>query len=820
MRHSFRILKKSILLAILIVFVSQCTFISIAAQTEVNKETIVIGDDFNYPPYSYYNDKGEPIGFNIEVAKAAAEAMGYDVSYKLAPWAEVRKALETEEIDMISGMFYSKERAKQYDFTTKHSVASGDVFTSKAIKISSLEDLRGKTVVIQTGDLIGDTLREMNLGIEFIEVATVEKGISLLAEGKYEYAALFKQPGLYEIKKQNIKNVHSSHMLLAPSNYSFAVKKGNEELLLNLNAGLQIIKANGEYDRLYDHWLGIYDEKNVIQLITKYAWVLFLIVLILIFLLVNIGILRRMVRAKTKELLEAHEELQIEHEEVVALHEEQEASMEELMAIEEELREQFEKLMASERNLTKSEGQNRAIIEAIPDHIFTVNKEGVFLDCRINSEDHMFNKETLIGSNLTEILPQELADKTQISIIRALETDQLQTFDYEMLINDERKIFEIRIVKYMEEAVIAFVRNISAQKNYQEKIEFLSYHDQLTGLYNRRFFEEELNRLDQPRNYPLCLVMADVNGLKLINDSFGHLVGDELLIKMSEVIQRSCRAGEIISRIGGDEFVILLPNTDKSQAEQLVKRIVAAGEKESIHGMELSVSFGWEIKSHPDEDIHEVFNKAEDSMYKQKLFEGPSMRGKTVGAIINTLHEKNSQAEEHSQRVSELCYKFATVLKLPQHDIEEIKHVGLLHDIGKIGIDEVLLNKPGKLTHEEFDEMKRHPEVGYRILKAVNDMSDMAEYVLSHHEHWDGSGYPRGIVGPKIPLQARMIAIVDAFDAMTSVRSYKRALSEEEAVQELFDKAGTQFDPDLIQPFVKQVLGVEFESYEISSERV
>jgi putative nucleotidyltransferase with HDIG domain len=197
-------------------------------------------------------------------------------------------------------------------------------------------------------------------------------------------------------------------------------------------------------------------------------------------------------------------------------------------------------------------------------------------------------------------------------------------------------------------------------------------------------------------------------------------------------------------------------------------------------------------------------------MYKKKLFEGPSMRGKTIGLIINTLHEKNNREEQHSHRVSEICEKLANTLQMPDHEMKVIRNAGLLHDIGKIAISENLLNKPGKLTPEEFEEITRHPEIGYRILCSANEMTDMAEYVLSHHERWDGKGYPRGLSGEDIPLQSRMIAIADTFDAMTSVRSYRLPVSEEEAAKEILRNAGTQFDPELAQRFVHETLGYQF----------
>lgn len=488
-------------------------------------------------------------------------------------------------------------------------------------------------------------------------------------------------------------------------------------------------------------------------------------------------------------------------------HEEIESSLEEVLAIEEELREHNEKLLESESNLKASEEQNKAIINVLPDTIFILDKEGKFLDCQASNENDLFMpKEILIGKNISIIMSPEIANTAQEKIRLALETNTLQSFEYELELNGSKEVFELRIVQSQPEKVMAIARNVTKQRRYQERIEYLSYHDQLTGLYNRRFFEEELNRLDTQRNFPLCIVMADVNGLKLINDSFGHQIGDLLLVKVAEVLKRACREDEIISRIGGDEFVIIVPRMKPEQTEDLIKRIKNISDQEMIANMNLSISFGWETKWTKEEDIDEVFNKAEDYMYKKKLFESPSMRGKTIGAIINALHEKNRREEEHSHRVSDLSKRLAIVSKLSEREIEEITSAGLLHDIGKIAIQENLLNKEGKLTKEEFEEVAKHPEIGYRILSSVNDLSEIAEIVLSHHERWDGKGYPRGLSAEEIPLQARMITIADSFDAMTSIRSYRTAVTEIEAAAELIRHAGTQFDPVLARLFVDQVL--------------
>ena len=355
--------------------------------------------------------------------------------------------------------------------------------------------------------------------------------------------------------------------------------------------------------------------------------------------------------------------------------------------------------------------------------------------------------------------------------------------------------------------IVGASRSIEERKRAEKEILYLSYHDQLTGLYNRRFYEEALKRLDVKRNLPLTLVIGDVNGLKLINDSFGHVAGDKLLKKVADVIRKGCRDDDIIARLGGDEFVVILPKVDGLEAEKVINRLNVLSLEERVGSIDVSISFGYETKISDEEKIEEIFKKAEDQMYKKKLFESPSMRGKTIQAIINTLNEKNKREEAHSHRVSIFCKELGHALNLLEGEIQELKTVGLLHDIGKVAIDETILNKPGRLTDDEWKEIKRHPEIGYRILSTVNDMSDMANYVLYHHERWDGKGYPKGLKGEEIPLQARIIAVADTYDAMTSERSYRSALPEAYVIEELQKNAGIQFDPKLVSVFIEKVIG-------------
>lgn len=193
-------------------------------------------------------------------------------------------------------------------------------------------------------------------------------------------------------------------------------------------------------------------------------------------------------------------------------------------------------------------------------------------------------------------------------------------------------------------------------------------------------------------------------------------------------------------------------------------------------------------------------------MDKKKTNENSYMRGKVISNIINMFTEKNMKEEQHSFRVSQLCRYMGESLGLNESKINELKVAGLLHDIGKIEIEDDILNKPDKLNDSEYEEIKRHPEIGYRIINAINNMSEIAEYVLSHHEMWNGTGYPKGLEGENIPIESRIIAIADAYDAMTRDRCYRKALPKEFAIKELKKNAGIQFDSNLVEIFTEKVL--------------
>ncbi len=348
--------------------------------------------------------------------------------------------------------------------------------------------------------------------------------------------------------------------------------------------------------------------------------------------------------------------------------------------------------------------------------------------------------------------------------------------------------------------------DITERKKAEEDLLYLSYHDTLTGFYNRRFFESEINNIDRSKDLPISVIICDVNGLKLINDSFGHTSGDKLLTKASEIIRSACRPGDCISRIGGDEFAILLPRTDSIEAARIVKNIKQLASKQKIENIEVSIAVGHDTKTSDKQVIIEVLANAENHMYRHKLYERTSAKSKTIESIMNTLFAKSDRESMHSDRVSFICLAIASKMNFDKDEINKIRMAGLVHDIGKIGIDENILNKPGKLTPEEREQINKHPEVGWRILSSSNEFSELANYILNHHERWDGKGYPNGLNAESIPIEARIISVADSYDAMTRDRTYRPGLTQKEAIVELKRCAGTQFDPQIVDIFIDQVL--------------
>ena len=352
--------------------------------------------------------------------------------------------------------------------------------------------------------------------------------------------------------------------------------------------------------------------------------------------------------------------------------------------------------------------------------------------------------------------------------------------------------------------VYAIYQDITERKLLEEHTRFLSYHDSLTGLYNQAFIEEEIQRLDTPRQLPISVIMADLDNLKLVNDAFGHMEGDKLILEAGNMLRSCCRQEDIVARCGGDEFILLLPGTSSADAKTICDRIRRGCENQGGRLISLSLAVGTATKEDVTEDFLHILKKADDDMYLDKLLRSDRSR-EDIFRRLEAFLESDHRRKTHIEGLSGLAVRFGEYLSMRKGDVEKLRLLARYHDVGLIPVPADILYRDGPLDPEEMEMIRKHPERGYHIAKNLPAIAPVAEGILSHQETFDGRGYPRRLSGEDIPLHARIIHLLCAYEVMTGWRPYGPVLTGEEALEEIEAKAGSQFDPRLAGLFKKML---------------
>jgi diguanylate cyclase (GGDEF)-like protein/PAS domain S-box-containing protein/putative nucleotidyltransferase with HDIG domain len=463
------------------------------------------------------------------------------------------------------------------------------------------------------------------------------------------------------------------------------------------------------------------------------------------------------------------------------------------------------------RELSLSLQKLDLILMSSPDIVFQLDKDFVYRDIYGKIDEILgMKQEDFIGYSFKDVFDQANAEIRETYYHKVMNGSvESYTWFYEQY--DRSIYFETSlspIYDYNSDIVgiVGVTRDITKQENQYRDLLYVSSHDYLTDLYNRKVSFEKLEELYHENACPYTLMNLDVNGLKLINDAFGHEIGDQVLIETANVMKKNIGEDDIASRIGGDEFVIVLPNCDAEKAIEFKQKLIREFSKITVKNYKLSIAIGFSVQFDGSKSIDELQKLAENDMYRHKMLENRSVKNKTISAILKTLTDKYEIEKKHSQRVSSLSYKLGKAIQLEAGELKLLRTAALFHDIGKISIPDEILNKPGKLNDHEYEIIKSHTTIGHDILSAADEYLNLAIYASSHHERVDGKGYPKGLKGDEIPLLSRIICICDAYEAMTSDRPYRKKLTKKKAMQEILDNAGTQFDTELAHIFVEKVL--------------
>jgi diguanylate cyclase (GGDEF)-like protein/PAS domain S-box-containing protein len=473
------------------------------------------------------------------------------------------------------------------------------------------------------------------------------------------------------------------------------------------------------------------------------------------------------------------------------------------------------KRKAAEEALKKSEERHRKILTAIKDGYFEVDLTGNIVFCNEAASRMLgYTEDEFIGINYRTICrDHKYVFNTFNRLFQTGKTEHALTT--EMIQKNGTIVYgelTLSVILDQDGTILGFRgigRDVTERKQYEDQLKYLSLHDQLTGLHNRTFFENELLRLGNSRDYPVTIIVADLDGLKILNDTVGHEQGDQLLISCAEIMKKSLRQADLLARIGGDEFVIILPRTEFKTGKEIAGRIHAsinAHNNKQAGYLPLSISTGISTSINKSKSLQDTFIEADDLMYRDKLNKGVVARSQIFKSLIAALGKKDYLSDGHGRRLEQFCMQIGRKVGLSEKKLSDLRLLSQAHDLGKVGIPDRILFKIGRLTDLEWQLMKQHSEKGYRIALSSADLSGAAGFILKHHENWDGTGYPLGIKGEEIPVESRILALADAYDAMTSDRTYREALSKQDALAELQKCSGSQFDPDLTKVFLS-ILG-------------
>lgn len=409
----------------------------------------------------------------------------------------------------------------------------------------------------------------------------------------------------------------------------------------------------------------------------------------------------------------------------------------------------------------------------------------------LNHKEFVFMKEKLEKGLDREVILAQFVGNNQIIDVSIASKCMFSTKDVE----DKSTA--------IDSIYCSFIMDISDLIHQRNEILRMSYHDAMTGLFNRRYYFHIIKQLDKEAHLPLSLATIDLDGLKIINDTLGHEFGDEAIITVCNILKKNADANFTLIRTGGDEIIILACKTSSTKLLDFMKHCEYEISDCCVQGIPLSISYGVATRNDLHESIETISALSEDLMYSNKILRSPKRKTMIVDTMAKRLFERQKDIKEHCEEVSRIAVRFGKYINLPEKKVEMLKQLGYIHDIGLIAIDNVPLLFEREFSEKVHTDLMRHPQIGNRIVRSLFGFEEVATAVLYHHENWDGSGYPYALVGERIPYLARVIRIIDDYDWHKRVmESRNMQVTLKDMQRKIMNESTVKYDPVLATMFL------------------
>lgn len=713
--------------------------------------------DPDWVPFEQITPLGEFVGIAADLVSLVAERL--DITFTLLPtlhWDETVQKYENNECHIVPFLNQTPEREEHLLFTEPIFTDANVLITRNEYHyVTDLANISSATIALPSNTSVGQIIAQHYPNLTIIPTLTEKEAFQMVENNEADMTIRSRIIAAYTIRQEGLFNLRINGQLPAQfdNHFRIGVTIAEPKLRDILDIGVLSITNQDKEEIINRHVYIVIEQPLDLEMIGR---IFFVVVLILGF------------------------------------------------------------ILYWNRRLSKLSLDRERLLDNIPTQIWYFTNENTY--GAVNQAYANF-----LGMKIQDIMFQTLEEVHSRNVANIfLEKNKIifqekEKLEYEVSL--ERAdghvrllyVFQTPILNKKKEVdyIVCSAEDITEEKRQEEQVAFLTIHDQLTGLKNRRFFDDLMQKTNVEDVFPISFMMLDLNGLKLINDAFGHLEGDKAILQVASAIMAHKRAEDIAIRLSGDEFIVFFMKTDKKIAQNIGQHIQQTLEAQKETPFKISVSWGVGMTESKEDSILDIFKRAEDAMYKRKLLESSSMHNATIQVIMDALFDKSVIEQLHAESVKRISLLFGNILQLTSTQLKELELAAYMHDIGKTSLDVKLLHKEQPITENEIEILHKHPVIGYRILSSTNMHTNIARFILSHHEHFDGSGYPKGLQAEEIPLEARIIAIVEAYDMMSRTLPYRKALSKKEIINDLTKQKNKQFDGRLVDIFIEGIVKKE-----------